>query len=201
MPVSCATASSALKLNHRHGVILLRVSIPSPFRPTRLVTQKPTFRSQRRRSRMSGTTTGCYGPSASLRSSLRARVDGTVCDRLAILTIAAQDVCSALLTKLGRHGDYVTRNPLRERDLLGNVLSRCRMTLVNLCQARVRKPIRQSHQSRPQPTMNVRDLAVDEPADEYVRAIPHRARSGEYLAPPRMCPPAATNRPARDRTG
>lgn len=74
------------------------------------------------------------------------------------------------------------------------------MFLVNASQMLAWKTLGDAHQSGPQASMDIRDLAVDEPADEHVSAVPHGAGQGEDLTTARMRPPAAMDGTAGDGT-
>jgi hypothetical protein len=60
------------------------------------------------------------------------------------------------------------------------------------------QPGRRSDQSRPQPPMDKRDLALDETAHQDIVAIPDEARHREDLVTFRMRPPATPNRLSSD---
>ena len=72
---------------------------------------------------------------------------------------------------------------------------------MNSREAGARKLFGESHQRGPQTAMHVGNLALHEPAHEYVGAIPDRAAQCEYLAAPVVRPPAAADRAAGDRGG
>jgi len=71
--------------------------------------------------------------------------------------------------------------------------------LSNLRELLGREAFRQPDQYRPQPSMNQRDLAIDEPANENVLGFADRGENGEDPATLPMRPPAALDRFTHDR--
>jgi hypothetical protein len=60
------------------------------------------------------------------------------------------------------------------------------------------KPRSEFHQRWPQPAVDIRDLIVDQFADQYVGAVTNSLGHPEYLVAFRMHPPATSDRPASD---
>jgi len=63
------------------------------------------------------------------------------------------------------------------------------------------KSLGDAHQGRPKPSMHIGNLAVNEPTDQHIRAVPDGAGQNEDFMTSRMSPPAAANGTARDRAG
>lgn len=63
------------------------------------------------------------------------------------------------------------------------------------------KPRREPHERRPQPSVDVGDLAADQLADEDIRVLGHGLRHAKDLVALGMAPPAASDRSTRDRLG
>jgi len=66
---------------------------------------------------------------------------------------------------------------------------RC-MDFPNRRQVAPREVARQPDERRPQPSMHVRDLSADEPADQDIGRVTYRARQPEDLLSFGMAPPA-----------
>jgi hypothetical protein len=107
----------------------------------------------------------------------------------------------ALVVKAGRFRSNLTRNPSRKADFLNDVLSGCSVQFSNLCEMRLWKSLRKSHQCRPQTTVHIGDSSVNEPAHKHIGAIPDRAGDSEYFATARVRPPAAADRSPGDGRG
>ena len=72
--------------------------------------------------------------------------------------------------------------------------SRTRVDLTQLREVNCSKPTRRSDKRGPQPPMDKRDLAVDQPTHEDLVAVADRSRHREDLITLRMRPPATSNR-------
>ena len=100
----------------------------------------------------------------------------------------------AFLIKVGCLRSNLGRNPGGKAAFFNHVFSRGGVHLSNLCKVRVWQSLRKSHERRPQTTMHIGDFPLNNPAHQYIGAIPNRAGDREYLPTSRMRPPASANR-------
>ena len=74
-----------------------------------------------------------------------------------------------------------------------------RVLVPDACELLLPKAGSSLHESRPQPPVHVRDLAVDQLAHQYIRTVADRLRSLENLPTLWMAPPTAADRTAGNR--
>ncbi len=85
-------------------------------------------------------------------------------------------------------------DPLRKRNLPGDVAPQLSMDLVDLGELLLGEALRRANKSWPQATVNECDLSIDEAAHEDILAAANCLRDFENLVAPRMRPPASANR-------
>lgn len=102
---------------------------------------------------------------------------------------------------MGRRLHILGWNPIRKRCLYSSVSACRRVLLINGSQPFWREPIRDPDKSRPEPTMDKRDLAVDETGRYHVGGTEHLVDDIEDLVTGPVPPPAAPDRLARDELG
>jgi hypothetical protein len=99
----------------------------------------------------------------------------------------------AFLIKVGCLRSNLARNPGGKAAFFNNMFPRGGVHFSNLCEVRVWKSLRKSHEHRPQTTVHIGDFSANKPAHKHIGAIPNRAGDREYLATSRVRPPASAD--------
>jgi len=90
---------------------------------------------------------------------------------------------------------------LRERNLATNVAARWHVLVPDLGQLLGHEAVGESNQRRPEPAMNQRDLAVEEPTHEDLLGFGDGFQDGVDVVAPRVRPPTAFDGFADDGLG
>jgi hypothetical protein len=106
-----------------------------------------------------------------------------------------------LFVELAGSSSEVRRDPIRIGDFVNHVFAGRSVLLMDFRKALTSKSSGDAHEGRPQALMHIRNFAVNKTTDQYIRAVPDGAGQYKYFLTPRMSPPAAANRTARDRFG
>lgn len=95
--------------------------------------------------------------------------------------------------------DDIRWYPVREGNPPRYVRAACGVLLPDSRELRFAKSGRQFNQRRPETPMNVRDFAVDQLADQNIRAVTNGPGRSKNLLPLGVSPPTSSNRFAGDR--
>src|SRR6266478_8559890 len=95
----------------------------------------------------------------------------------------------------------VRRHPIRERHLVTHVATGCRVLLSDLGQLLGREAAGEPNQRWPEPAMNQRDFAIDEPANKDLLGFENCFKDGVDVMILRVRPPTALDWFADDGLG